>query len=108
MMNSNARQMAEQDEAAVMESGVPYTIIRSGLLKNTPGGQQGFSFKEVTFYLGNPCIIFRVLINITCFEQDERERFHHKTEQLLWQLSQCYDSGMDMHTITDISIVVKR
>lgn len=27
-------------------SGVPYTIIRTGILKNTPGGQQGFCFDE--------------------------------------------------------------
>lgn len=48
-MNSNARKMAEQDEAVIVESGVPYTIIRAGELKNTPGGKQGFSFKEVMF-----------------------------------------------------------
>ncbi|KAL8537808.1 hypothetical protein ACS0TY_012801 [Phlomoides rotata] len=47
VMNSNARKLAEQDENAVRTSGVPYTIIRTGLLKNTPGGQQGFCFEEV-------------------------------------------------------------
>ncbi|KAL8522603.1 hypothetical protein ACS0TY_012663 [Phlomoides rotata] len=46
VMNSNARKLAEQDENAVRTSGVPYTIIRTGLLKNTPGGQQGFCFEE--------------------------------------------------------------
>lgn len=46
-MNSNARKLAEQDENALVTSGVPYTIIRSGALKNAPGGQEGFNFKEV-------------------------------------------------------------
>lgn len=45
-MESNARKLAEQDESVVTSSGIPYTIIRSGSLRNTPGGQQGFSFKE--------------------------------------------------------------
>lgn len=47
IMESNARKLAEQDESVVTSSGIPYTIIRSGSLRNTPGGQQGFSFKEV-------------------------------------------------------------
>ncbi|PIN09728.1 hypothetical protein CDL12_17694 [Handroanthus impetiginosus] len=46
VMNSNARKLAEQDENVVKASGVPYTIIRSGSLKNTPGGKQGFCFEE--------------------------------------------------------------
>ncbi|KAA8541646.1 hypothetical protein F0562_022798 [Nyssa sinensis] len=46
LMTSNARKLAEQDESIVMASGIPYTIIRAGLLRNTPGGEQGFSFKE--------------------------------------------------------------
>ncbi|KAK4410480.1 hypothetical protein Sango_0121000 [Sesamum angolense] len=46
VMNSNARKLAEQDENVVKSSGVPYSIIRTGLLKNTPGGQQGFCFEE--------------------------------------------------------------
>lgn len=46
IMNSNARRLAEQDESKLMASGIPYTIIRAGVLKNTPG-QQGFSFKKV-------------------------------------------------------------
>ncbi|XP_027168281.1 uncharacterized protein LOC113768213 [Coffea eugenioides] len=45
MMNSNARRLAEQDESALMASRVPYTIIRAGLLKNTPGRQR-FSFEK--------------------------------------------------------------
>ncbi|KAG6388508.1 hypothetical protein SASPL_149936 [Salvia splendens] len=46
IMNSNARKLAEEDEDTVKASGVPYTIIRAGILKNTPGGQQGFCFDE--------------------------------------------------------------
>ncbi|CAA0816173.1 NAD(P)-binding Rossmann-fold superfamily protein [Striga hermonthica] len=46
IMNSNARKLAEQDENLVKASAVPYTIIRTGVLKNTPGGQQGFNFEE--------------------------------------------------------------
>ncbi|KAK6118063.1 hypothetical protein DH2020_048195 [Rehmannia glutinosa] len=46
VMNSNVRKLAEQDENVVKASGVPYSIIRTGILNNTPGGQQGFSFEE--------------------------------------------------------------
>ncbi|XP_058079127.1 uncharacterized protein LOC131227357 isoform X3 [Magnolia sinica] len=46
LMNRNARKLAERDEAAVIASGIPYTIIRAGSLQNSPGGEQGFSFKE--------------------------------------------------------------
>ncbi|KAL6996276.1 hypothetical protein U1Q18_006411 [Sarracenia purpurea var. burkii] len=46
VINSKVRKLAEQDESTVMASGIPYTIIRAGLLKNTPGQKQGFSFKE--------------------------------------------------------------
>ncbi|MQM19822.1 hypothetical protein Taro_052835, partial [Colocasia esculenta] len=46
LMNNKARKLAEQDEEAVVSSGIPYTIIRAALLQNTPGGNQGFSFKE--------------------------------------------------------------
>ena len=49
LMNSKARKLAEQDESIVMALGIPYTIIRAGSLQNTPGGKQGFSFKEVVF-----------------------------------------------------------
>lgn len=45
MMNSTARRLAEQDESALMASGVPYTIIRAGLLKSTPGKKR-FSFEK--------------------------------------------------------------
>ncbi|KZV41860.1 hypothetical protein F511_36592 [Dorcoceras hygrometricum] len=45
-INSNAKKQAEQDESVAKACGVPYTIIRTGVLKNTPGGKQGFSFEE--------------------------------------------------------------
>lgn len=46
IMNSKARKLAEQDESMVMASGIPYTVVRAGSLQNTPGGKQGFSFKQ--------------------------------------------------------------
>ncbi|XP_010428153.1 PREDICTED: uncharacterized protein LOC104712869 isoform X2 [Camelina sativa] len=46
MMNSKAKKLAEQDEKAVISSNVPYTIIRTGKLENSPGGNQGFNFSE--------------------------------------------------------------
>nr|XP_017231911.1 PREDICTED: uncharacterized protein LOC108206200 isoform X2 [Daucus carota subsp. sativus] len=47
VMNSNSKKMAAQDEAVITNAGIPYTIIRTGSLTNTPGGKLGFSFKEV-------------------------------------------------------------
>ncbi|CAH8257959.1 unnamed protein product [Arabidopsis lyrata] len=44
MMNNKAKKLAEQDENAVISSNVPYTIIRTGKLENSPGGNQGFNF----------------------------------------------------------------
>ncbi|KVH92920.1 NAD(P)-binding domain-containing protein [Cynara cardunculus var. scolymus] len=38
--------LAEQDEAVVVASGIPYTIIRTGLLTNDRGAKLGFSFEE--------------------------------------------------------------
>lgn len=46
LMNNKAKILAEKDEAVVVESGIPYTIIRTGLLQNSPGGERGFNFKE--------------------------------------------------------------
>ncbi|CAM8941782.1 unnamed protein product [Rhodiola kirilowii] len=46
LLTSNARKMSEQDESMLINSGIPYTIVRAGLLKNTPGGIEGFSFEE--------------------------------------------------------------
>nr|POE68099.1 hypothetical protein CFP56_19753 [Quercus suber] len=53
LMKSNARKLAEQDESLLMASGIPYTIIRAGLLQSTPGGQQGFCFEEGSAARGN-------------------------------------------------------
>jgi len=47
MMKSNAKKLAEQDESVLKTSGIPYTIIRTGALQDTPGGKQGFTFDEV-------------------------------------------------------------
>ncbi|PON47057.1 NAD(P)-binding domain containing protein [Parasponia andersonii] len=46
LMKSNAIKIAEQEESMLVASGIPYTIIRSGLLQDYPGGKQGFSFEE--------------------------------------------------------------
>ncbi|KAH0875755.1 hypothetical protein HID58_073117 [Brassica napus] len=48
MMNSKAKKLAEGDEKAVISSNVPYTIIRTGKLENSPGGNQGFNFSSVS------------------------------------------------------------
>lgn len=45
-MNSKARKLADRDEKAVITSGVPYTIVRTGLLQSVPSGNQGFSFNK--------------------------------------------------------------
>lgn len=47
LLKGNAKKMAEQDEAVLVASGIPYTIIRAGSLLDTPDGNQGFSFEEV-------------------------------------------------------------
>ncbi|XP_073220033.1 uncharacterized protein [Cicer arietinum] len=44
MMKNNAKKLAEQDESVLKTSGIPYTIIRTGELQDTPGGNQGFTF----------------------------------------------------------------
>ncbi|VVA95075.1 unnamed protein product [Arabis nemorensis] len=46
MMNNKAKKLAEGDEKAVIASNVPYTIIRTGKLENSPGGNQGFNFSS--------------------------------------------------------------
>ncbi|KAG6782259.1 hypothetical protein POTOM_011653 [Populus tomentosa] len=46
LMKNNARKLAEQDESTLVSSGIPYTIIRVGMLQDTPGGTQGFSFDK--------------------------------------------------------------
>ncbi|KAL5714568.1 hypothetical protein ACHQM5_016512 [Ranunculus cassubicifolius] len=46
LLTSKAKKLFEQDEQVLMNSNIPYTIIRAGLLETTPGGTQGFNFKE--------------------------------------------------------------
>ncbi|KAL9387693.1 hypothetical protein Peur_020817 [Populus x canadensis] len=46
LMKNNARKLAEKDESTLVASGIPYTIIRVGMLQDTPGGTQGFSFEK--------------------------------------------------------------
>lgn len=58
IMNGNARKLAAQDESVITSSGIPYTIIRTGSLTNTPGGKQGFSFEEV--YASLSSLTFRL------------------------------------------------
>ncbi|CAA6658674.1 unnamed protein product [Spirodela intermedia] len=48
LINAKARKSAERDEEAVVSSGIPYTIVRAALLQNSPGGNQGFSFKRLS------------------------------------------------------------
>ncbi|XP_010936959.2 uncharacterized protein At5g02240 isoform X2 [Elaeis guineensis] len=55
IMNGKLRKLAEKDEEMVIASGIPYTIIRAGLLQNTPGGMQGFSFGEL--FSSNACAL---------------------------------------------------
>jgi hypothetical protein len=47
MMKNNAKKLAEQDESVLRSSGIPYTIIRTSELQDTPGGKQGFTFDKV-------------------------------------------------------------
>ncbi|KAL8242727.1 hypothetical protein R6Q59_013029 [Mikania micrantha] len=46
IMSSNAKNLAEQDESMVVASGIPYTIIRTGVLTNDREGKPGFSFEK--------------------------------------------------------------
>ncbi|RLN40158.1 uncharacterized protein C2845_PM01G17760 [Panicum miliaceum] len=46
IMNSKLRKLAERDEEVVLASGIPSTIIRTGSLQSTPGGERGFDFTE--------------------------------------------------------------
>lgn len=47
LFKGGARRQAELDEAAVASTGIPYTIVRPGALRDEPGGQQGFQFAQV-------------------------------------------------------------
>ncbi|KAK8933538.1 hypothetical protein KSP39_PZI015469 [Platanthera zijinensis] len=46
IINNKLRKFAERDETVVITSGIPYTIVKAGLLQDMPGGTQGFCFDE--------------------------------------------------------------
>ncbi|TKV95600.1 hypothetical protein SEVIR_9G373600v4 [Setaria viridis] len=46
IMNSKLKKLAERDEEVVLSSGIPSTIIRTGSLQSTPGGERGFDFTK--------------------------------------------------------------
>lgn len=48
IMNSKLKKLAERDEEVVLSSGIPSTIIRTGSLQSTPGGERGFDFTKVS------------------------------------------------------------
>jgi hypothetical protein len=48
IMNSKLKKLAERDEEVVLASVIPSTIIRTGSLQSTPGGERGFDFTEVS------------------------------------------------------------
>ena len=50
LLKGNGRRQAEQDEEAVANTGIPYTIVRPGALRDEPGGQLGFQFAQVFLY----------------------------------------------------------
>ncbi|PKA55618.1 Uncharacterized protein AXF42_Ash006820 [Apostasia shenzhenica] len=47
IMNNKVQKLAERDEEVITSSGIPYTIVRAGLLQDTPGGRDGFCFDEL-------------------------------------------------------------
>ncbi|XP_042386922.1 uncharacterized protein LOC121978680 [Zingiber officinale] len=53
IMNSKARELADRDEKAVITAGVPYTLIRTGLLQSVPSGDHAFSFSKGDAAKGN-------------------------------------------------------
>ena len=50
LFNGNGRRQAEQDEKAIANTGIPYTIVRPGALRDEPGGQLGFQFAQVSCF----------------------------------------------------------
>lgn len=61
LVKGNAKKLAEQDESMLMASGIPYTIIRAGILENTPGGKQGFKFDEVLMNRNRLLVLIGIL-----------------------------------------------
>lgn len=47
-MNNKLKKLAERDEEVVLASGIPSTVIRTGSLQSTPGGERGFDFTKVS------------------------------------------------------------
>lgn len=52
IINNKLRKFAERDEKVVITSGIPYTIIKAGLLQDKPGCKQGFCFDEGVASIG--------------------------------------------------------
>ncbi|WVZ57254.1 hypothetical protein U9M48_007659 [Paspalum notatum var. saurae] len=48
IMNNKLKKLAERDEEVVLASGIPSTVIRTGSLQSTPGGERGFNFTKVS------------------------------------------------------------
>ncbi|XP_020599146.1 uncharacterized protein LOC110038601 isoform X8 [Phalaenopsis equestris] len=46
IINKRLRKYAERDEEVVITSGIPYTIVKAGLLQDVHSGEQGFCFDE--------------------------------------------------------------
>ncbi|KAI0516267.1 hypothetical protein KFK09_008939 [Dendrobium nobile] len=46
IIKKKSREFAERDQEVVISSGIPYTIIKAGLLQDVQGGKQGFCFDE--------------------------------------------------------------
>ncbi|XWS16181.1 hypothetical protein CRYUN_Cryun34aG0062900 [Craigia yunnanensis] len=75
LMTNNPRKLAEKDETVLMASGIPYTIIRAGMLQNTPGGTQGFSFEEGSAASGSLSMEDAAFICVEALEVVPQARF---------------------------------
>ncbi|OMO66106.1 hypothetical protein COLO4_30769 [Corchorus olitorius] len=75
LMTSNSMKLAEKDESVLMASGIPYTIIRAGMLKNTPGGTQGFNFSEGCAASGSLSMEDAAFICVIALEVVPQSRF---------------------------------
>lgn len=54
-MKGSAAKLAEEDESKLIALGIPYTIIKAGILQDSPGGQQGFCFEKACTVM---CTVF--------------------------------------------------
>lgn len=66
LFQGNGRRQAEQDEVAIASTGVPYTIVRPGALRDEPGGQLGFQFAQVFFFQYHLAWVFALFHNAGC------------------------------------------